>query len=77
MKLKDILKENYSNQANRQAAAALDVVTELDAESMQVFFEALSKYFTDNKESLSNMDAGKIGQSLKTCAKLVKVRTGN
>lgn len=76
MKMNHIkLYENFKG--NLVIQQAFDAVTQLGAQEMEEFLFALSKYFDDEKEYLTNMDAESISKDLASCAERVKNRSGN
>jgi len=67
----------FENFRTDDAKKAFDAVTELSAQELEEFLFALSKYFDDSKEELTNMNAEDISKSLHDAAEMVQNRSGN
>lgn len=69
--------ENDYKHEDETVKQILSDMTELSADGVESLLFGLAKYFADEKESITNMDASAISGHIKAAAELVKKRTGN
>lgn len=74
-----IRNEIYSqiNESSNNVRNAVETATELDAQEMEEFFKELSRYFMNNRSTLTNFNAVGIAADLVNAYKKMKNRTGN
>jgi hypothetical protein len=75
-KIKNLIKEEGLRD-QPQVSEVFEMVKEFDAQSMEDFLNQLSQHFTSNSETLTNINANKVGFYLRAASRLLGQRTGN